>query len=372
MYKKIRLIELTKYIRQNDDPRSVVNAINELRSEGWLYDGSLAGHNLYKADLSNANLSRANLNDVILAMADLSGANLHNADLSNAVLMCANLADANLTGATLDGADLHLADLSRSILRNAKLTKATLRGAMLNQADIYGADFNNAYCSETVFSGVDFTNVQGLASILHGGSSYISADTLSKFKYILPQQFVQGTGISTFINDLNDAHTNDIGRFFSCFISYSHVNKSFATHLYERLEKQGIYCWIDKDQVNPGQDIYDEIDRGIQLWDKVLLCCSKDSLSSWWVENEIAIAFAKEREFTKIRGKKVNVIIPIDLDGYIFSNDWKSGYREQIRRRLAANFIEWEDPIAFSMEFKKMLKALRSDEGRELPPPSLL
>jgi hypothetical protein len=45
----------------------------------------------------------------------------------------------------------------------------------------------------------------------------------------------------------------------------------------------------------PGQKVHDEIDRGIRLWDKVLLCCSKASLSSWWVDKEVGHAFEKER-----------------------------------------------------------------------------
>src|SRR3954452_12985772 len=43
--------------------------------------------------------------------------------------------------------------------------------------------------------------------------------------------------------------------------------------------------------------IYEEIDRGIRYWDKMLLCCSKSSLSEkWWVDQEINKAFQKERD----------------------------------------------------------------------------
>ena len=28
----------------------------------------------------------------------------------------------------------------------------------------------------------------------------------------------------------------------------------------------------------PGDDIYEQVERGIRLWDKVLLCCSRHSL----------------------------------------------------------------------------------------------
>ncbi len=56
----------------------------------------------------------------------------------------------------------------------------------------------------------------------------------------------------------------------------------------------------------PGDDIYDSVDRGIRLWDKVLLCCSGASLTSWWVEKEISAALEKERlaaDFTNWGGE---------------------------------------------------------------------
>jgi hypothetical protein len=41
------------------------------------------------------------------------------------------------------------------------------------------------------------------------------------------------------------------------------------------------------------------IERGIHLWDKFLLCASQNSLTSWWVEDEIKTTLEKERLFEK-------------------------------------------------------------------------
>lgn len=162
-------------------------------------------------------------------------------------------------------------------------------------------------------------------------------------------------------------------QFYSCFISYSHENKPFARRLHDALQGRGIRCWLDEHQLLPGDKIYTEVDRGIRLWDKVLLCCSKESLASWWVENEIQIAFDKEQQLRKQRGQDVLALIPLNLDGYLFDG-WESGMATQIRARLAADFTGWEtDNGKFESEFEKLVKALRADAGgRESPPQSRL
>jgi hypothetical protein len=63
-------------------------------------------------------------------------------------------------------------------------------------------------------------------------------------------------------------------------------------------------------------------------------------------------------------------MIPLNLDGYLFSEEWTSGYRANIRKRLAADFTGWEtDNSKFEHEFDRIVKALRSDDGAIEAPP---
>jgi formylglycine-generating enzyme required for sulfatase activity len=73
------------------------------------------------------------------------------------------------------------------------------------------------------------------------------------------------------------------------FISYSKQNKDYARKLAEHLLSQGFDVWID-DQIEPSDEWFKRIVKGIRECAAFLVIMSKEAGSSRWVEREVMLA----------------------------------------------------------------------------------
>lgn len=366
---------------------------------------NLKGADLSAAILNKANLWEANLSEVDFWRADLGHADLRRADLIEANLCKANLIRAKLSGAKLSGAKLHEALLHRVDLREADLFRADLRGSGIAGADISRADlretnfsevnlretdlretdlssayfsncalnnvnFLNAVLRDTTFINVDLSNVHGLSETNHLGRSYIDIATFYKSHGNIPVDFLRKAGIpEDFINNYLPSIRKNPIEFYSCFISCSEKDIFFARRLRDTLIKRGIRCWLYDEDLKISDKLDKNIIEAIRREDKFILCMSKYSLKSSWVEKEIRTAIAKEEKLSK-QEEDVLVLIPIDIDDYLFNNNCTNIFKEELENRLAAKFEGWErDNSIFEREVEKVIEALRIERGVFDKPP---
>lgn len=137
------LMELINKLRSPEN-RIVLEAVDQLRTRGWLTDGSLKGIGLCRAEFRGADLRKADLSGV-----DFHQANLQWTDLTFADLRCAKLTRTHLQGANLRQANLSRADLFKADLHGAynltpeQLSKVTrLWGAILPEGNLYDGRYN--------------------------------------------------------------------------------------------------------------------------------------------------------------------------------------------------------------------------------------
>ena len=330
---------------------------------------------LDKADFQNADLRKtsfrfsslesANFEKADMRGADLQGADLSAANFSGTNLQKANLKDAVLNMAVLEGANLKEAICSNTwmrgtILRHSNMSGARLHRVKMHRVDLKRTNFKNAHCFQCLFCDLDLGEAKGLQDIHHEGPSSIAIDTIYNSRGKLPETFLRGAGVPECMVSLFSKAMIQGPNYHSCFIIYSHADQTFAKYLYRELQRRNIRCWLHEYNVFSCDALQDNANRCIRAWDRVLLCCSKNSLTSWWIKKEIDDALKKEQALMNHKKQRLNTLIPLNLDNYLFSTNLGKAYREPILSRLAANFKGWEtDSGVLAGQIENVVNALK-------------
>lgn len=316
---------------------------SEYKSPYGPHSGVFIGIDLRNANLRGCIFERSDFASANLRGADLSRANLREANLYSALLQGANLAEVDLSGANLVSAEFSGTNLASTVFRDARFGETTILETDLSSAiDLAVTDHYSS-------SAIDSQSLRLTASGLADQPEYARQDFL---------RFLAAVGLD---DEFIPAVRSWIGRpieYHSIFVSHSSLDKNFARKIYRDLQALGIRCWLDEKQIHPGDSIMEEVDRGIKLWDRLLLICSRNSLSpstGWWVEQELERALAKERDFRR-SGSQIGTIIPITVDDYIFT-DWSSRYRATVLERKVGDFRN-ADADAYAGSLRQLVAAL--------------
>jgi uncharacterized protein YjbI with pentapeptide repeats len=307
-------------------------------------------------DLSNAIIGE-DFTGPHLPSVNLSSANLAGAWLSRIQFYGADFASADLTGARLGACNLRAANLTMS-----DLTEANLSAANLTIATLAGANFDRAICGNTIFGDNDLSEVKGLESVEHLGSSVIGIETIYRSQGKIPVPFLRGAGVPDNFIDYMGSLIGKALEFYSCFISYSTRDQEFADRLYADLQNKGVRCWFSPHDIKGGRKMHEQIDEAIRMHERLLLILSTDSMKSPWVRTEIRKA--RKREI----GEKRRVLFPVSLVPFTDICTWECFYAdegidlaEEIREYYVPDFTSWtKDHDSYLSEFQKLLNGLKA------------
>jgi hypothetical protein len=187
---------------------------------------------------------------------------------------------------------------------------------------------------------------------------------VAKSGQALSRQFLVGCGLPDgLITYLPSLLESSPIQFHHCFISYASTDLAFAERLYTDLQMNGIRCWFGPQHMEGGKKIHEQIDEAIHVYERLLVLLSNESMRSPWVQEEIAIARARE----EAEGRPI--LFPIALTSFSDVRAWRqfdSDLGEDIAKRIREYFIpdfsNWKtDDNAYRREFERLLSTLRND-----------
>jgi len=101
-----------------------------------------------------------------------------------------------------------------------------------------------------------------------------------------------------------------LGKFqWECFLCHSSADKKTIRQIAADLKANGITYWLDEEQIQPGDNIYDKITEGLQNSRNIIPCISDKQLHSGWAKNEYQSILTKV-----IAGATRQRVIPLILD----------------------------------------------------------
>ncbi len=363
---------ITLWRRKNPDV--VMDLVDADLSEVDLAGVNLRRCQMVGAKMAKSRLTGANLSGTDLTRANLTGAEVSRVNFSGAKLFRATLRkirgeSTDFSSAVLQGADFSDAVLSDASFRDAQMQETDLAGAELlgstfAHADLDHANFERVRCGWLTWTDTDLSRTTGLDSMTHLGPGSIGLDTIERSSSRIPSAFLRGNGVS---DEWIEAYESlEVGPASDTyFIVYGEEEESFAGRLHNTLQRQGVRCWLDPRRDNDDNGLSGQVAAsGFRVWDRVLLCATRATLSAGWMDSLIDSVHRREEAIKQHTGKAVTLMWPLNLDGYLFSGSWKHAESTEVARRTLADFTGWRrNKTKFLEELQLLVEKLKDETG---------
>ena len=122
--------------------------------------------------------------------------------------------------------------------------------------------------------------------------------------------------------------------------------------------------WFAPEEMNGGQKIHEQLERAIQVHDRLLIVLSESSMQSEWVMTEIRNA--RQAEIRKNR-RKLFPIRLVDFDAIrkwkCFDSDTGKDLAVELREYFMPDFSNWKGHDSFEDAFDRLLRDLKAEEA---------
>src|SRR5581483_4455011 len=225
-----------------------------------------------------------------------TGASLEDAYVGGSMFFGTNLTDAKLYRAAF-----MRSSFSRTTFRNCDMKFASLRYCGFYQTDFETARMTGVKLDDTTFTDTDIRTLCSARRVIHYSpssvdhrsilKSYTHAD-LQKFLTACGTPPIFGTYLIECARAMGEPLLHKLMQ--STFISYGSPDEKFAWRIYDALRENEVTTFFFPETARPGMRISDEVFTQLQRYDRVLLVCSRNSLTRPGVINEIQETLDRE------------------------------------------------------------------------------
>ncbi|WP_373294538.1 TIR domain-containing protein [Dactylosporangium sucinum] len=255
------------------------------------------------------------------------------------------------------------------MFERARFSRAVLDGARFNNSTLCGARFEGSFLDGVRITSANLCELDvrpfcDARRIAHSGPSEIDARTVMlSYSHPRLKRFMLDCGVpelfAEYMIDCARALGEPLIRSMmqSSFISYGGPDERFARKLYDSLRRNSVITFFFPETATIGERAGNEIYKGIQSYDRIILICSRNSLDRPGVLNEIQETLDREA-----RDGGATYLLPVTLDDYIFA-DWSpalSSLAERVKGRVVADFRGTaRSARAFDAALSRLIDALK-------------